>query len=59
MNFINSIKRFVRDEDGISTVEYGLVLALVGVVVAAGLKTLGGNINGGIEALAETVSTLF
>ncbi|MDZ5458859.1 Flp family type IVb pilin [Azohydromonas lata] len=59
MNFINSIKRFVRDEDGISTVEYGLVLALVGVVVAAGLGTLGGNINSSIEALAQTVSGLF
>ena len=59
MNLINSIQKFAREEDGISTVEYGLVLALVGVVVAAAVKTLGENIEARITALAATVLNLF
>ena len=59
MNFIQSIQKFVRDEEGISTVEYGLVLALVGVVVAAAVGDLGTNISARISALATTVLTLF
>lgn len=58
MNLIQSIQKFIRDEEGISTVEYGLVLALVGVVVAAGLTTLGTNINAEIAGLATRIVTL-
>lgn len=58
MNLIQSIQKFIRDEEGISTVEYGLVLALVGVVVAAGLTTLGTNINTEIAGLAARIVTL-
>lgn len=59
MNLIQSIQKFVRDEDGISTVEYGLVLALVGVVVATALTGLGTTISDRIDALATTVEGLF
>lgn len=59
MNLINAIQKFVRDEDGISTVEYGLVLALVGVVVATAVTTLGTTIRDQISDLATTVGGLF
>jgi pilus assembly protein Flp/PilA len=37
----NLISRFVRDESGATAIEYGLIAALVAVVLIAALKTLG------------------
>lgn len=38
------MKRFFKDESGQGMVEYGLIIALVAVVVIVGLTALGGNI---------------
>ena len=43
--FIQGVKRFTSDEEGIAMVEYGLLGALVAVVCVVALKTLGTNIN--------------
>ena len=37
----NLISRFVRDESGATAIEYGLIAALVAVVLIAALKALG------------------
>lgn len=34
-------KRFARDESGASALEYGLVAALIAVVIIVGVKSLG------------------
>lgn len=39
------MKRFFMNEDGQGMVEYGLIIALVAIVVIAGLKILGGSTN--------------
>jgi pilus assembly protein Flp/PilA len=39
------IRNFFKDESGASAVEYGLLVALIAVVVSAGIATLGGTIN--------------
>ncbi len=36
------MKRFLMNEEGQGMVEYGLIIALVAIVVIAGLKILGG-----------------
>lgn len=41
---LNLIKRLIRDEEGQGMVEYGLIIALVAVVVIAALTLLGTDI---------------
>ena len=45
MQFIQSMKHFVRDEEGVTAIEYGLIAALVAIAIIAGATALGGNIN--------------
>ena len=43
---MNSIvSRFVKDESGATAIEYGLIAAIVGVGIIAGLSTLRDNLN--------------
>jgi pilus assembly protein Flp/PilA len=42
---MNSIKRFVREEDGVTMVEYGLLAALIAVVCIAAIKLIGVNLD--------------
>jgi len=42
---VGLITRFVRREDGQDLVEYGILAALIAVVVMAGVATLGTQIN--------------
>ena len=39
------IKSFLRDEDGLTTVEYALLLALVAIAAIAAWTTLGGKVS--------------
>jgi len=38
------IKRFLKEEDGATMVEYGLMVALIAVVVMVAVSTLGTNL---------------
>ncbi|CAN7732219.1 Flp family type IVb pilin [Paraburkholderia sp. 22099] len=40
-NIIAQAKRFVRDEDGVTAIEYGLIAALIAVVIIGAVKTVG------------------
>ena len=39
------VSRFVKDESGATAIEYGLIAALISVVIIAVLQTVGGNLN--------------
>jgi pilus assembly protein Flp/PilA len=47
-----TLKSLVRDEEGATMVEYGLLVALIAVVAIVGVKTLGQN----IQTLFTTVA---
>ena len=47
--------KFVRDEEGASLAEYGLLLALIAVVCIAGMTVLGGKINTMFTTLAASI----
>ncbi len=47
--------KFVRDEEGASLVEYGLLLSLVAVVCIAAVTLLGSNISGLLSTLAGKI----
>jgi pilus assembly protein Flp/PilA len=51
------IKKFVKEEEGMETVEYALVAGLVILVAAAAWTTLGNNIKNVIDELANNVSS--
>jgi pilus assembly protein Flp/PilA len=50
-----SLKRFVRDESGASALEYGLLAALIAVVIIVGAKSLGSKTNTSYVNVANKV----
>ena len=50
-----SVVKFVKDEDGLTIVEYAVAGGLVTVAVAAMFVTLGGEVNTKITALCTAV----
>jgi pilus assembly protein Flp/PilA len=44
--FVTAARKFVVAEDGATMVEYGLMVALIAVVVAVAARTLGSGISG-------------
>ncbi|MCL4183859.1 MAG: Flp family type IVb pilin [Burkholderiaceae bacterium] len=43
--FIQAAKQFARDEEGVTAVEYGLIAALIVVVIAATVDNIGTRLN--------------
>jgi pilus assembly protein Flp/PilA len=52
-----TLAAFVRDEDGATMIEYALLVALIAVVVAAGLVTLGTAIKTKYSSVSTCVAT--
>ncbi len=49
------LKAFVKDEQGATAVEYGLLVALIAVVIIVGVATLGKNLNTTFTDVANTI----
>ena len=49
------ITRFIREEEGQGMVEYGLIIALVAIVVIGALTALGGGLEGIFDTITETL----
>ncbi len=45
MQSIRSLKRFASDEGGVTAIEYGLIAALIAVVIIAAVTLIGTNLN--------------
>jgi pilus assembly protein Flp/PilA len=52
---IKNLKAMIRDEEGATMVEYGLMLALIAVVCIAVVTTLGKNLSGLFSTVAATL----
>ncbi|MEQ8446447.1 MAG: Flp family type IVb pilin [Pelagibacterium sp.] len=50
---MNLFKKFVADESGATAIEYGLIAALVAVVVIAALTMLGGQLQTTFEEICQ------
>ena len=48
---MNLIKNFIREEDGVTAIEYGLIAALIAVVIIAAVTIVG-------TQLKKTFSTI-
>lgn len=44
-SLLQGIKRFMREEDGVTAIEYGLIAALIAVVIIVGAAAVGVNLN--------------
>jgi pilus assembly protein Flp/PilA len=53
-----SVKRFVKDEEGVTAIEYGMIAALIAVVIAAAVVTVGTNLNAVFTTIATCLSGL-
>jgi pilus assembly protein Flp/PilA len=58
MKTLQWIKKFCADEEGVTAIEYGLIAALVAVVIIAGATLLGTNLNALFLAIAGVVGTV-
>jgi pilus assembly protein Flp/PilA len=47
--------RFVRDEEGATAVEYGLMVALIAVVIIGAVFALGGNLSSTFQTVSDSV----
>jgi pilus assembly protein Flp/PilA len=54
-SIINSTKAFIRDEDGVTAIEYGLIATLVAVAIIVGAGALGTKLNAVFNGLAGTL----
>jgi pilus assembly protein Flp/PilA len=53
----NLMKRFAKDESGATAIEYGLIAALIAVVLITGATTLGSNLSTKFTAIAGKIGT--
>jgi pilus assembly protein Flp/PilA len=51
------IKNFIREEEGVTAIEYGLIAALVAVAIVAGASALGGSLNNLFNRLSTCITT--
>jgi pilus assembly protein Flp/PilA len=50
-----NIAKFIRDENGATAIEYGLIAAGIAVVIIAAVQTVGVNLNGTFGSVASAV----
>lgn len=53
MKLITKIKAFISSEDGATAIEYGLIAALIAVVIIAAITGIGE----GLQSTFETISS--
>jgi pilus assembly protein Flp/PilA len=51
----NLFSRFVRDESGATAIEYGLIAALIAVVIITGLTAVGTSLNTKLNSIATSL----
>jgi len=56
MNLIQSVRAFIRDEDGAAAIEYGLIAALIAIAIIVGATALGGSLNTLFENLGKCMA---
>ncbi|MDO8905330.1 Flp family type IVb pilin [Hydrogenophaga sp.] len=55
--FLNVTRRFLRDEEGVTAIEYGLIAALIAVVIIAAVAAVGDGLGTTFQAIADCLET--
>ena len=53
---MNAIKNFLLEEDGVTAIEYGLIAALIAVVIIAAVRTIGTNLNSAFTTIGTALT---
>jgi pilus assembly protein Flp/PilA len=48
------VQRFVQDESGATAIEYGLIVALIAVVIITAVTTIGTNLSTAFNSVASS-----
>ena len=57
MQITRFIQKFVRDEEGVTAIEYGLIAALIAVVIIVAVTSVGTKLNIIFNAIAANLVT--
>ncbi len=49
------VSRFAKDESGATAIEYGLIVALIAVVIISAVTTLGTNLNKSLSTAGSAI----
>lgn len=49
---MNAIKKFIRDEEGVTAIEYGLIASLIAILIIAGATLIGEKLDGIFQYIA-------
>lgn len=53
---LKMLKQFVRDEEGVTAIEYGLIAALIAVVIIASVRVVGTNLRDVFTAISTALA---
>ena len=48
--------RFLKDEEGVTAIEYGLIAALIAIVIIVAVTLVGTSLNGIFTTIATTIN---
>lgn len=55
-DLMNNMKSFLREEEGVTAIEYGLIAALIAVVIILSVTSVGDNLVLVFEAIADALA---
>ena len=54
---LEMLKKFVQDEEGVTAIEYGLIAALIAVVIVGSVALIGDNLDAVFSDIATCLAT--
>lgn len=54
---MKAIQKFIRDEQGVTAIEYGLIAALIAVVIIAAVKLVGTELDKTFDTIGSKLKT--
>jgi pilus assembly protein Flp/PilA len=52
---MNTLKNFIRQDDGVTAIEYGLIAALIAVVIITAVTLVGTNLTARFNTIANAL----
>lgn len=53
---MNFIKNFIREEDGVTAIEYALIAALIAAVIGVSVKAVGGDVKAAFDNVKKSMA---
>ena len=57
MRFLNTVRSFVRNEEGQDLLEYALLVALIAIVAIGAVQAAGGSVKTIFQTIADDLAT--